>query len=392
MKKTLVLVVAFAFALTCLLGFSPAMAREEGAADLAEGQVAEDVQAVNEKAGLETPTMETPDEFIKRFDHVEYVPASDFNLTDEQVAKIQEANLTAGLVLHTSGESYSAALVAGIEKAAEELNVEIIAQTNCNWKAEQQAIDLENVLSMNPDIVIMMQVDVSAMRQQVKDAQANGVQMVFVDNIADGLEQGEYTSLVTSDTYGNGVECGRVMAQELNGEGKVAMFSWSAPNIGNRARSQGFRDYIETNFPDIEIVTEELFNDATECTQLAEAVFAKYPDLDGAFGQWDIPAEGINSAAQSSGIGDDFVIVCVDLGYNVARIMAEGGKVKGIGAQQPYNCGIEQLRVGALGAIGEETPDMILLDSVAVTYENLTDAWPIIYDEPLPDDVAALMG
>ena len=340
---------------------------------------------------VELPEMATPNEWVSRFDGVKPTAYEEFGWTDDQITSIKDAGLTVGLVMHTGGESFSNAVISGVTKAAEELGVEIVAQTDAQWDAAQQSTNLESVLAKNPDIVILCQIDVEAMTDQLKEAAANVTKFVFFDNINASLTEDDYVSLVTTDTYAAGVECAKDMAAELGGSGRIAMFTWSAPNLGNRARSQGFRDYIETNFPEIEIVTEEFYDDASDCAALADAVFAKYPDLDGAFGQWDIPLEGVISSAQGNDIGEEFVGTCVDLGYNVARIMAEDGMCKGIGAQQPYKDGYYSLYAGALACVGEEVPKMILIDPVNVTKANLEESWPIIYDEPLPDDIQSLL-
>lgn len=340
---------------------------------------------------VELPEMATPNEWVSRFDGVKPTAYEEFGWTDDQITSIKDAGLTVGLVMHTGGESFSNAVISGVTKAAEELGVEIVAQTDAQWDAAQQSTNLESVLAKNPDIVILCQIDVEAMTDQLKEAAANGTKFVFFDNINASLTEDDYVSLVTTDTYAAGVECAKDMAAELGGSGRIAMFTWSAPNLGNRARSQGFRDYIETNFPEIEIVTEEFYDDASDCAALADAVFAKYPDLDGAFGQWDIPLEGVISSAQGNDIGEEFVGTCVDLGYNVASIMAEDGMCKGIGAQQPYKDGYYSLYAGALACVGEEVPKMILIDPVNVTKANLEESWPIIYDEPLPDDIQSLL-
>lgn len=341
---------------------------------------------------VELPEMATPNEWVSRFDGVKPTAYEEFGWTDDQITSIKDAGLTVGLVMHTGGESFSNAVISGVTKAAEELGVEIVAQTDAQWDAAQQSTNLESVLAKNPDIVILCQIDVEAMTDQLKEAAANGTKFVFFDNINASLTEDDYVSLVTTDTYAAGVECAKDMAAELGGSGRIAMFTWSAPMFGNRARSQGFPpDYIETNFPEIEIVTEEFYDDASDCAALADAVFAKYPDLDGAFGQWDIPLEGVISSAQGNDIGEEFVGTCVDLGYNVARIMAEDGMCKGIGAQQPYKDGYYSLYAGALACVGEEVPKMILIDPVNVTKANLEESWPIIYDEPLPDDIQSLL-
>lgn len=367
-------------------GEEPGASEEEQTPD--EGETEEPEGS----ADVELPEMETPDEWVSRFEGVTPTPYTDFSATDDQIAKIKEEGLTVGLVMHTGGESFSNAVISGVTKASEELGIEIVAQTDAQWDAAQQSTNLESVMAKDPDIVILCQIDVEAMTDQLKEAAANGTKFVFFDNINASLSEDDYVSLVTTDTYAAGVECAKDMAQKLGGSGKIAMFTWSAPNLGNRARSQGFRDYIEKNFPEIEIVTEEFYDDASDCAALADAVFAKYPDLDGAFGQWDIPLEGVISSAQGNDVSNEFVGTCVDLGYNVARIMAEDGMCKGIGAQQPYKDGYYSLYAGALACIGEDVPKMILIDPVNVTKENLEESWPVIYDEPLPDDIKSLLN
>lgn len=365
---------------------------DDGAEEPAEDSAEAPADDASASGDVELPEMATPDEWVSRFDGVTPTPYTEFSATDEQIAKIKEAGLTVGLVMHTGGESFSNAVISGVTKASEELGIEIVAQTDAQWDAAQQSTNLESVMAKDPDIVILCQIDVEAMTDQLKEAAANGTKLVFFDNINASLSEEDYVSLVTTDTYAAGVECAKDMAQKLGGSGKIAMFTWSAPNLGNRARSQGFRDYIEKNFPDIEIVTEEFYDDASDCAALADAVFAKYPDLDGAFGQWDIPLEGVISSAQGNDISNEFVGTCVDLGYNVARIMAEDGMCKGIGAQQPYKDGYYSLYAGALSCIGEEVPKMILIDPVNVVKENLEESWPVIYDEPLPDDIKSLLN
>ena len=89
----------------------------------------------------------------------------------------------------------------------------------------------------------------SCVYTDVYKRQEQGVSFAFFDNINSHLDADDYASLVTTDTYGAGVEAAKILAQQLNGEGQIAMFTWATPNLGNLARSQGFRDYIEANFP-----------------------------------------------------------------------------------------------------------------------------------------------
>ena len=67
----------------------------------------------------------------------------------------------------------------------------------------------------------------------------------------------------------------------------------------------------------------------------------KHPDLDGIWGVWDVPAEGIMAAARESG-RLDLKIATQDLGTNVAIQLAKNELIVGLGAQRPYDQGVAE--------------------------------------------------
>ena len=279
-----------------------------------------------------------------------------------------------------------------LRRACDELGIEIVATTDAKFKAEQQAVDLENVLALNPDIIICNPCDQTTMGEMWKEVNRLGIKTSFNDAVPVDLAEDEYTSSATSDAYGNGVAAGKIMARELGGKGKVAIFTFITTGPSIPRRTGGFRDYITKYFPEIEIVTEEGFTDPNKVSELADAVFAKHPDLDGAFAVWDVPAEGVMSSAKSMGY-DDFVITTIDLGTNVARIIAEDGMIKGLGAQQPYGVGRAELLSAALACVTDDYPKYIVLEPVEVNKDNVADMWKEIYAKDAPEEVLnALKG
>ena len=95
-----------------------------------------------------------------------------------------------------------------------------------------------------------------------------------------------------------------------------------------------------------------------------------HPNIDGIWAVWDVPAEGVISAARSAG-KDNLVITTEDLGENVAINMAQGSYVKGLGAQRPYDQGVTEAKLAAYGLLGKKAPDYVALPSLAVTKDNL---------------------
>lgn len=98
------------------------------------------------------------------------------------------------------------------------------------------------------------------------------------------------------------------------------------------------------------------------------------------------------SSAKSMGY-DDFVITTIDLGTNVARIIAEDGMIKGLGAQQPYGVGRAELLSAALACVTDDYPKYIVLEPVEVNKDNVADMWKEIYAKDAPEEVLnALKG
>jgi ribose transport system substrate-binding protein len=101
-------------------------------------------------------------------------------------------------------------------------------------------------------------------------------------------------------------------------------------------------------------------------------------DLDGIWAVWDVPAEGVISAARVAG-RDDLVITTIDLGENVAINMAQGGFIKGLGAQRPFDQGIAEAMLAGYGLLGKEAPAFVALPALPVNKDNLLEAWETVY-------------
>ncbi len=109
-------------------------------------------------------------------------------------------------------------------------------------------------------------------------------------------------------------------------------------------------------------------------------------DLDAIWAVWDVPAEGVLAAARANG-RDDLTITTIDLGQNVAIDMAQGGPVKGLGAQRPFDQGVAEATLAGYSLIDKKAPPYVAVTALPVTPENLEQAWRAVYHEGLPDKV-----
>jgi len=317
-------------------------------------------------------------------------PAADVELTPEEIEKVKGMGATAAIVMHYGGNDWSTAQVDGLKQQFADLGIEVIATTDANFKPEKQVSDIETVLARKPDIIVSIPTDPVATADAYRKAAAAGVKLVFMDNVPQDFVAGEdYVSVVSADNYGNGVASADLMAEALDGEGKIGVIFHAADFFVTQQRYDAFKTTIAENYPGIEIVDEKGIagpDFAGDAEKAASAMLTQNPDLDGIWAVWDVPAEGVLAAARANG-RNDLTITTIDLGQNVAIDMAQGGPIKGLGAQRPFDQGATEAKLAAYALLGKEAPAYVAVNALPVTPENLMEAWETVYHAPAPDKV-----
>lgn len=320
--------------------------------------------------------------------------ASEVTLTDEELAQVQAMGATAALVFHYGGNDWSQAQLDGLTARFGELGIEVVAVTDAGFKPDKQVSDIETVLAQEPDIIVSIPVDPVATADAYRRAAEAGVHLVFMDNVPAGMTVGEdYVSVVSADNYGNGVASAHLMAEALDGEGRIGVIFHAADFFVTRQRYDAFRATIAENYPGIELAAEQGIGGpdfSGEAERVASAMLTSDPDLDGIWAVWDVPAEGVIAAARAAGRGD-LVITTIDLGENVAISIAQGGHVYGLGAQRPFDQGVTEANLAAYALLGKEAPAYVALPALPVSRDNLLDAWQTVYRAGAPETVEGLM-
>lgn len=321
--------------------------------------------------------------------------ASSVSLTEDELAKIEEMNATAAIVMHYGGNDWSQAQINGLQDQFGKMGIEVIAVTDAGFQAAKQVSDIETILAQNPSIIVSIPTDPVATAQAYKQAAEKGVQLVFMDNVPAGFTAGEdYVSVVSADNYGNGVAAAHLMAKALDSEGQIGLVFHAADFFVTKQRYDAFKKTITDNYPNIEIVAEQGIGgpDFTgDAEKAASAMMTANSGIDGIWAVWDVPAEGVIAAARAAG-RDDLVITTIDLGQNVAIDIARGGYVKGLGAQRPFDQGVTEALLAGYGLLGKEAPSYVALPALPVEKANLLDAWQAVYHTEAPANVTDSMN
>jgi ribose transport system substrate-binding protein len=315
-------------------------------------------------------------------------------LSDAEIAKVTDMHATAAIVMHYGGNDWSQAQIAGLKYEFGKLGITLIATTDANFSPAKQVSDIETVLAQKPSIIVSIPTDPVATATAYKEAVAQGVKLVFMDNVPAGMTAGkDYIAVVSADNYGNGVAAAHLMAKALNGKGTIGLIYHAADFFVTKQRYTAFKKTITDDYPDIKIAAEQGIagpDFSGDAEKAASAMLTANPNLNGIWAVWDVPAEGVIAAARAAG-KDDLVITTCDLGENVAINMAQGSYVKGLGAQRPFDQGVTEAKLAAYALLGKPAPVYVALPALPVEKSNLLQAWQTVYHAPAPADIVNSM-
>jgi ribose transport system substrate-binding protein len=105
-------------------------------------------------------------------------------------------------------------------------------------------------------------------------------------------------------------------------------------------------------------------------------------DLNGLFVAWDVPALDVLKAIRAH--SRTLSVVTVDLGNAIAEELVAGELLKGVAAQRPYDQGAAAAIATLLSLVGGIPPAWIAAAGLAVTRENVVEAYQVVWHAPAP--------
>ncbi len=319
------------------------------------------------------------------------VLGSSIKITDAQAAKIKAGNYTVGLSMGWLGDDWASEQLIGLKETFAKYGVKVVAETNANWDDAKQIADLETIAVLKPSLVVSIPLNGKTTAAAFKAIKAGGAQVVFIDQAVEGMDPGkDYVSIVSSDNLALGMYIADELAKAIGGKGEVAAMYFANDFYVTNLRYIGFVARLMAKYPDIKLVAAAGHDNPDKGQEVAQAVLARFPKLNGMYASWSIPAMGAVTAAQTAGLTPDkFKIANENFDQIVAANMAKNGFIAGISSQRPYDQGVAEASLGLLALIGEKTPPYVVVPPVAVNRGNLPASYKTIYRKELPAEMAA---
>jgi ribose transport system substrate-binding protein len=196
-----------------------------------------------------------------------------------------------------------------------------------------------------------------------------------------------------SDNYEIGSTLARQMAEDIGGEGNVAVFNGF---YGIRVCGIRYDQLVQVlkDYPNIKIIEPELQdvipNTIEDARRKITDLLQQYPEgeLAAIWSCWDVPSIGASQALEEAG-RTEVKIYGIDGDPTALEIMAEpGSTIAGDMAQQPYLIGQTSIQNVAKYLAGESVTTNTFVQPYLVTPDNVDQISPILFGEPDERDAA----
>lgn len=261
---------------------------------------------------------------------------------------------------------------AGAEKAAQELDVEVIWQGPQKEDDRQMQIQVvQNFISRGIDAIVLAPLDSRSLVGPVETAAGRGIPVIIIDS---GLDSESQASFIATNNYEGGRMAGRRLAEMIGGEGNVVMLRYQEGSASTSAREQGFLDALEEYAPEAELLVSNMYAGATmeRALQVSQNVLNRFAEIDGIFTPNESSTQGMLRAMETSGRSGNVAFVGFDVNETLLRALRDG-KLGGLVVQDPFDMGYAGVKT-AVAVIREEAVEpQIDTRSVLVTAENVDD-------------------
>ena len=276
------------------------------------------------------------------------------------------------VILQTYNGSFWSDVMRGVDKAIDELAEKGVKCTfngpddSTNLQAQIEMI--EAAVARDVDALAVAPADSAAVGGAMGICEEKNIPVVLFDCSADSEWP---VCLVSSDNYKLGTLAGEALGKAMGGKGTWAVVNWNDGVITNGQRSWGARDYIQENYPDMELY--QLF--FTYSVTDADLTFARDTlTAQKDFGGFITGCEGnlapVLSAVQEAGRVGEVKIVAIDI-TPVSIEYIKDGTVAAVVTQNPFNMGYTGTMTAYKAACGEEVPEFIDSGSAIVDKETM---------------------
>lgn len=275
---------------------------------------------------------------------------------------------TIGVANFTLAAPYFIGMDEAIKQAATESGDVEVVSTDANGDAAKLTSDVEDLVAQNVDGIIISAGPLESAPAALNSAEQADIPVVLVDR---KLADGNYTSWIGPDNEAIGRQDGEYLAEQLNGEGTVAIISGGpADNTIGQARREGMIAGVEgTNIETFEAPEfGEWSPDGGQ--KVMEDLLATNRKIDAVFCENDSMCLGAQKAIADANREGEIILAGVDGQKEALKAILDGTNYVVTGLNDSEQIGTEGFERMSAILDGEEVEKDTVLPSPRITEEN----------------------
>ena len=257
----------------------------------------------------------------------------------------------------------------GAEAAAEELsNVTIIWNgPNAETDIAGQVNIVEGFINQNVDALVIAPSDAQGLVRVLRQAEEAGIPVVTIDSNTDPQISRAFVATNNREAAARAAD---LIAEALDGTGKVALIPYIAGASTSIEREEGFRERL-ADYPGLELVAVQYSNsDIGQAMSVTEDILTAHPDLDAIFAANEPSVLGAAQALKSRDLAGDVVLVGFDASpREIAGV--RDGSIHALIVQSPFTMGYEGVMQAVRAIRGETTDTYTDSGNIVVTTANV---------------------
>lgn len=196
-----------------------------------------------------------------------------------------------------TGNPYFDAVIAGFEKAAEEINIEFTTVAPSTPEATSQLPFIKAQIQRRVDVIAISPNSPDALNPVFKQAMDRGITVLIVNSDIPGSEEYRHAAVLPMDFSITGESQVELMGSLIDYEGKIAILSATTDAPDQNFWIEGMKETLkEPKYEDMELVEIAYGDDLPQKSSTeTEALLTKYPDLKGIISPTTV---GVHAAAQ----------------------------------------------------------------------------------------------
>jgi len=189
-----------------------------------------------------------------------------------------DAKLMIALMPKAKGNAYFLSVKAGAEKAAKELNVELLFDGPTDTNAAKQNEIVENWITLGVDVIAVAAENKEGISTALRKAQKSGIKVITYDADALPDTRSFFVNQATPEGIGQGLmdEAARLM----NHEGELAIITATLTAANQREWMKHIEARLKSTYPNIKLVAVRPCDDLKDRAQSeATALMSANPNL-----------------------------------------------------------------------------------------------------------------